>query len=56
MEPEISKQQARLVALGIAKDIRAYVDDHLAEYTEFLKEYGEQPAPLRERGREVYSA
>lgn len=38
MKPMISKQQARLVALSIAKDIRAYVDDHPAEYSKFLEE------------------
>lgn len=40
MEGDISLQQARLMAVCIAHDIRAYIDDHQEEYRNFLVEYG----------------
>ena len=43
LEGDISQQQARLIAVYIAHDIRAYIDDHQEEYRAFLAEYGYEP-------------
>lgn len=44
MEDGISQQQARVIAVCIAHDIRTYIDDHQEEYQRFLIEYGYGPA------------
>ena len=35
---EITKEQAKIIALVIAPDIRAYIDEHRTEYEAWLKE------------------
>jgi len=35
---EITKEQAKIIASTIAPDIRAYIDEHRAEYESWLKE------------------
>ena len=43
LEDGISRQQAKVIAVCIAHDIHAYINDHREEYFRFLAEYGYEP-------------